>query len=430
MKWTKYIFPLFLLLVMAAVAFFSVGIAVPTVQRTSIRPRTVPVADTRRQHQVSDEWGDDAFEADFYPSQRAAAKHLSQRFVADLATMVKEKPSVIRITGPASISREAYEGLKSKLQLQFPRAQCRINLTDVGSLRGIWAVLAVRASEGVRAASQAANTPAGRSITMAVPTLGSIPTPAIINAIREQLPPTDDILDKSTPLVSPKELEVLLGLEGMHSEASASSIPRTLTIECVGAATLSKSVSYYEKLWADDFLAFKNQKPKGTWIVARSSSPAATPAEAAAEARHSAAESLRKLVRERAPKDRLRWDDEGNEWLKEKLEKDLREDLHIADKFEQRFDRTYAIVFREALLVDVSSDTIKKLSNDYASELNKRRETWQHVIFSVGGLFALVYVLYLFVNSATRGYFVWRLRTTATLLAFVGALLVFYFILG
>jgi hypothetical protein len=265
---------------------------------------------------------------------------------------------------------------------------------------------------------------------LAVPALGSIPTPAIINAIREHLPQTDDISDKSTQLTGPRELETLLGLEGMHSAASASSIPRTLTIECVGAATLSKSASYYEKPWADDSAGFGNQKTPGSWFVARSSTPAATPADAALEARHSAAEFIRKRVRDKVQKSRLRWDNDGDEWLRGKLENDLVAGLHITDKFAQRFDRTYATVFREALLVDVSPNTLEKLVREYTNELKNRRETLQHGIFSVGGLFVLVYLLYLFVNSVTRGYFVWRLRTTATLLAFAGGLLLFYLILG
>jgi hypothetical protein len=92
------------------------------------------------------------------------------------------------------------------------------------------------------------------------------------------------------------------------------------------------------------------------------------------------------------------------------VESELRRHKLIRDEFVQRFERPYGIVYRKALLIDVSDDQITSLANQYATIAwaNSRHlnQSWASLI----GLVLLIVVVYLFLNAATKGYYVWSLR--------------------
>jgi uncharacterized membrane protein YdcZ (DUF606 family) len=50
-----------------------------------------------------------------------------------------------------------------------------------------------------------------------------------------------------------------------------------------------------------------------------------------------------------------------------------------------------------------------------------RRNEW----VSLAGLIGVIFLLYSFLNSATKGYFVWRLRAVATLVLIAAVLAIF-----
>ncbi|HWP41337.1 MAG TPA: hypothetical protein VNL70_10465, partial [Tepidisphaeraceae bacterium] len=84
--------------------------------------------------------------------------------------------------------------------------------------------------------------------------------------------------------------------------------------------------------------------------------------------------------------------------------------------------RPYAELWREMMLIDASPATIDRLAMQCAAaarqQLGRAASGW-------GALAALVLVIilaYAFLNAATRGYLVWRLRAIAVL-AIIAAVL-------
>jgi hypothetical protein len=88
----------------------------------------------------------------------------------------------------------------------------------------------------------------------------------------------------------------------------------------------------------------------------------------------------------------------------------------------QRFERPYGSVWRETILMDVSDSNIRKLTDEFSRSLIQKKQEWAQLGLACATLFVLIYLLYRFTNAVTRGYFVWRLRTAAVVLAFIGLL--------
>lgn len=99
----------------------------------------------------------------------------------------------------------------------------------------------------------------------------------------------------------------------------------------------------------------------------------------------------------------------------------------IRDRFTQQFNRPYGTVWRTALLVDTSSDAVGPIVQKFNAlakakerEACAEREALRRRIFSGVGLVALISVIYLFLNAATKGYYVWSLRVGGGLLLLAG----------
>jgi hypothetical protein len=207
----------------------------------------------------------------------------------------------------------------------------------------------------------------------------------------------------------------------------------TLTATITGAAVkpLTVSVKFVDKPWADDWSAFINREPaKHKWILAASPRPCISEQEADVYARNAAAQALWPSVRDQMHDNAI-----GKKVIKvtqdfvvQQIQASLNRDLGVADQFVQRFDRPYGRVWKKSLLIDATPATIDKLARnislaarqDLARRTSENWRTWG----STGGLVGVILLLYFFVNAVTKGYFVWRLRAVALLLAIVGLLTV------
>jgi hypothetical protein len=206
----------------------------------------------------------------------------------------------------------------------------------------------------------------------------------------------------------------------------------TATILTGGAEKLTTiAVKFVDKPWADDWAAFLNREPaKHKWVLAASQRPCISEQEADVYARNAAAQSLWPAVREQ-----MRVNAIGKQVIRvtqdfvvQQIQSSMNQDVGVADQFVQGFDRPYGRVWKKSLLIDATPTTIDKLARKISlaarQDLAQRNaESWR-TWGSTGGLVVVILLLYFFVNAVTKGYFVWRLRAVALLLAIVGLLTV------
>jgi hypothetical protein len=115
-----------------------------------------------------------------------------------------------------------------------------------------------------------------------------------------------------------------------------------------------------------------------------------------------------------------------DEWIKTQIKSSVSRGVGIANRRVDRVDRPYGTLWKETLDVDSSAGAIESnftgpyLELAQAQAQGKRKE-W----VSLAGLAGVIVLLYSFLNSATKGYFVWRLRAIATLVLIAAVLAIF-----
>jgi hypothetical protein len=114
------------------------------------------------------------------------------------------------------------------------------------------------------------------------------------------------------------------------------------------------------------------------------------------------------------------------DWIKTQIKSTVARGVNITHRHVDRVDRPYGTLWKETLGVDTSSAAIE--SNFVApylqlaqAQAQGRRNEWA----SLAGLAGVMILLYSFLNSATKGYFVWRLRAVATLVLIAAVLAIF-----
>ncbi len=176
------------------------------------------------------------------------------------------------------------------------------------------------------------------------------------------------------------------------------------------------SARFVEKPWLSDFAGFVAGRPGGRWVVGRTHPlrPAATAADAARDARASAAEEIFRLVQDRVPAQVGR---DGRR-LRGAVEAVLvGGDRLVVDRFPQTFERGYGTLYREAVLIDASDAKLAPLVDGIVRSARAQREARHGTIFSAAAVLLVTYALYCFANAFTRGYFTWSLRTAAAVVA-------------
>ncbi len=186
------------------------------------------------------------------------------------------------------------------------------------------------------------------------------------------------------------------------------------------------AVKFVDKPWADDWSSFVNREHAKKWMMAESPRPCVSEREADEEARRAAALALWQPVVEqlKANATGKRSILVAQEFVVGQIETQLQRNVGIADQFVQRFDRPYGRVWHKMLLLDGSKSTIDTLARNIAARARADYAQKQRDRFwsfgSTGALAVVILLLYFFVNAVTKGYFVWRLRAAALLLAIVG----------
>jgi hypothetical protein len=90
------------------------------------------------------------------------------------------------------------------------------------------------------------------------------------------------------------------------------------------------------------------------------------------------------------------------------------------DLFLQSFDGVSGRFWRHAMLIDASPEKLNRLDARMNQLASGQRMSWARMIVSAIGVLVIIVLSYLFLNMATRGYYVWSLRIAGTVLAIAG----------
>ena len=188
---------------------------------------------------------------------------------------------------------------------------------------------------------------------------------------------------------------------------------------------LTRSASYVDKPWAADpgpYLSYTKDRN----IVAQSRRQHANPQLAMHDAMDDAAAQLlphvRRGIRRAVADGQL---DPRAEMPDGRLREMIVDRVHsgelIVDRFASRSRRSYGDVWRQSLLIDASPHVMDRLAINLGGQAMAYRNvqfgSWSKLALSIGGILLLILLVYLLLNAATKGYYVWILRLVAVILA-------------
>lgn len=182
----------------------------------------------------------------------------------------------------------------------------------------------------------------------------------------------------------------------------------------------SRNMRFEQAPWVTDPSRFANDFKNGDWLIAYSGVTNTQQTFAHNEAIQAAAKALLSKAEARiaqmSPPEQNRYHQKqasDPDWLTKRIADELVSRNLQTDSFTQRFDRPNYTVWREAVLVDASPTRVEEIARSLVQGINVQvshhRKTW----FSFVALAGLIFGTYLFLNMATKGYYVWMLRLAA-----------------
>ena len=96
------------------------------------------------------------------------------------------------------------------------------------------------------------------------------------------------------------------------------------------------------------------------------------------------------------------------------------------DKFIQRIDKQYGSLWECAVLVPTTDGNLRGLAARIVEPVQEQAVQTKRTFASLIVMVLVIVVLYFFLNAVTRGYFTWKLRAGAVVLAIVGLLLAWF----
>lgn len=246
-------------------------------------------------------------------------------------------------------------------------------------------------------------------------------------AITRTFPDTGWSIEPETAAVQGDEVGIRLDLMNVHTHAVPwmRETDQTMTSGTIQASVMaadkhaSIKADFADKPWVEDFSSFLNAKPNRRFIIAKSTESCMTEAEANQQALENAcaqvSEMLSRISKRRsgvpAPlASRVVFDDI--------LEGDL-----ILDRFVQNFEGSAGRIWRQALLIDGSTQKLEQLAHRKMVMARAMKMNWARMFITVFGLLFLITIVYAFLNAATKGYYVWSLRIAGIVLAAVAIIL-------
>ncbi len=242
-------------------------------------------------------------------------------------------------------------------------------------------------------------------------------------AIAKTFPDANWTIAPETVAVQPDEVGVRIDIvkvqtnpvpwpSGSENEMTSGTIQASVL---AGDKQASVKAEFIDKPWIEDLSSFLNTSPNSRFIIAKSAESCMTEAEANQQAVQNACSLVADMLGH-AP---LRRSGVPVSFAKPVNSTDILEGNFILDRFVQSFEGTAGKIWRQALLVDASREKLKNLAQRKAVIALARKTGFARMFFSIFGLIVLITVVYVFLNAATKGYYVWSLRVAGVVFALV-----------
>ncbi|MCF7972203.1 MAG: hypothetical protein K9N55_00140 [Phycisphaerae bacterium] len=248
------------------------------------------------------------------------------------------------------------------------------------------------------------------------------------DVIRSQLNLSDVRAESIRPSVLPSEPNLAICIldvpKQQHSERlvnglNISNSTGTLRLHVENPSDImDRSVEFLEKDWINSLSRLQNQGHSAV-MVARSSDSCMDEAEAIDQAMAQAATMVQNLLRQ-AYRTQPVLDQEIKVTPQDLLASQL-----VADQFTQSLRTSTARVWRHAVLLSLQPGPLESLLQQKTRQIQHMHRNWARSLMSLAGLALVVFIVYIFLNAATKGYYVWSLRVIAavTILGIVVVLL-------
>lgn len=172
---------------------------------------------------------------------------------------------------------------------------------------------------------------------------------------------------------------------------------------------IDRSANFQAKDWVKRLSSVQNTT-NTPLLVVRSEESCMDESEARQQAMRSAANKLQYLLRQ-AKTDPAILDQEITV-----TPQDLMTHQFIADEFTQSFQTGVARVWRHAVLLNLNPHRLQSLLREKMGSVQQMHKSWAKDFMSLAGLALLVFILYIFLNAATKGYYAMPLRIMAFVL--------------
>ncbi len=244
------------------------------------------------------------------------------------------------------------------------------------------------------------------------------------SAIQQVLPQATCTVEAQRKNLAPKEVGVTARLVDLDLRPAPWAPSAEITVPSgsielrVSTATGDAALHarFVEKPWIENFATFASTRPQQAFIIARSQGTCTSESEARQQALREASRQVERIV----------WNSRRSErpdrYAGPVSSSELQDGGFIVDTFVQSFEGLAGKIWRQAVLLDVSSSKVARLYSLKTGEARQVRQSWARMGLSAVGVMVLIGVIYFFLNMATMGYYEWSLRIACVVLAIVGVL--------
>lgn len=209
---------------------------------------------------------------------------------------------------------------------------------------------------------------------------------------------------------------------GMRSMTIPAQTSQPWTIETDAPATQSAQSQRSSQLWVADWQAYRNNTNFNGFRV-ESSDTSPTAQASLEEARRQAVSELQRMLlsdpRVSRAMGNLRM---SRPVLTQRIEAEIRTGSMVVGQSVHSIDKSYGTLWKTYLLIDTSPGAMNRLVGQITRDANLQRRQVFTTAGSLAALMLVIVLLYAFLNTVTKGYFVWKLRAAVILVLIAGVL--------
>ena len=251
---------------------------------------------------------------------------------------------------------------------------------------------------------------------------------AFVSRLRESLRPQTLVSSEEAPLNPvPPEVVTIWLKQPRWTAYPPENATGSLRVEIRDSVrSTSHTTSFMLKPWVDSLSHFVNQRGlrgRSRYVIARSYGSCTDEAEALGQALTHACDLVRESILGLGQRG-----SRGQPWAVgfHVTPHDLDDAQIVEDSFAQSFQGSVGKIWRHALLLDCSTDKLVGLRQVKIKQARRAHLSWARLGGSALGLAFLIFILYIFLNAATKGYYTIALRVAALLVILMLGAVVFF----